>query len=47
MEWDTAAPQVILEEAGGKITQWSGEPLVYNKEDLRNPSYIAYGKVRE
>ncbi len=45
MEWDTAAPQIILQEAGGKITQWDDSPLEYNKEDLRNPSYIAYAKV--
>jgi 3'(2'), 5'-bisphosphate nucleotidase len=46
MEWDTAAPQIILQEAGGKIVQHDGSPLEYNKEDLRNPSYFAYGNVR-
>lgn len=45
MEWDTAAPQIILEEAGGSITLFDGSPLQYNKEDLRNPDYIV--KARE
>jgi len=35
-EWDTAAPQIILEEAGGKMTDCWGKPLVYNKEDTYN-----------
>jgi len=38
MEWDTAAAQIVLEEAGGKILQADTEtPLLYNKEDLLNP----------
>lgn len=27
--WDTAAPLVILEEAGGRMTQWDGSRLTY------------------
>jgi 3'(2'),5'-bisphosphate nucleotidase len=27
--WDTGAPQIILEEAGGKITFWDGNPVDY------------------
>jgi fructose-1,6-bisphosphatase/inositol monophosphatase family enzyme len=27
--WDTCAPQIILEEAGGVITFWDGTPLNY------------------
>ena len=46
MEWDTAAPQIILEEAGGQISEWhSRKPLIYNKMDLRNPNFIAHGKI--
>jgi len=46
MEWDTCAAQIILEEAGGAvIDQDTKEPLRYNKEILRNPHFIAYGKV--
>ncbi|MHA7881478.1 MAG: 3'(2'),5'-bisphosphate nucleotidase CysQ family protein [Saccharospirillum sp.] len=40
-EWDTAAPQAILQAAGGALVQWHGEPLRYGKEDLLNPSFIA------
>jgi 3'(2'), 5'-bisphosphate nucleotidase len=35
-EWDTCAPQMILQEAGGQITDCWGEPLRYNKEDVYN-----------
>ncbi|MBL7814425.1 MAG: 3'(2'),5'-bisphosphate nucleotidase CysQ [Saprospiraceae bacterium] len=46
MEWDTAAPQIILEEAGGQILEWqSRQPLSYNKEDLRNPNFLAHGII--
>jgi len=42
MEWDTAAAQIILEEAGGKVIKaTNGEPVKYNKEDLLNPHFIA------
>lgn len=43
MEWDTAAAQAVLEEAGGKVLQHgSDQALQYNKEDLLNPSFVAY-----
>ena len=42
MEWDTAAAQIILEEAGGKVVNAvDGYPLKYNKENLLNPFFIA------
>ena len=40
-EWDTAAPQAILAQTGGAIVQWNGQPLVYGKEDIRNPYFVA------
>lgn len=44
MEWDTAAAQIVLEEAGGSVTDAvTGEALKYNKEDLANPYFIAKG----
>ena len=47
MEWDIAASQVILEEAGGSILKFSDKtPMEYNKKDLRNPEFIAYGNVK-
>jgi len=43
MEWDTAAAQIILEEAGGSvINHETGLPLSYNKESLRNPFFMAF-----
>ena len=46
MEWDTGAAQIILEEAGGKVLQYQTEtPVVYNKENLLNPYFVAYGNV--
>ncbi|MEM8524877.1 MAG: 3'(2'),5'-bisphosphate nucleotidase CysQ [Bacteroidota bacterium] len=48
MEWDTGAAQIVLEEAGGKvIAQDTNAPLQYNKENLLNPHFIAYGAVSE
>ncbi len=42
-EWDTAAAHAILEGAGGKVQQINGENLLYGKEDILNPDFIAYG----
>jgi 3'(2'), 5'-bisphosphate nucleotidase len=48
MEWDTAAAQAILQEAGGKmIDQSTGQPMAYNKETLLNNHFIAYGRVEK
>ena len=42
MEWDTAAAQIILEEAGGQVIDaYSRQKVVYNKENLLNPHFIA------
>ena len=40
MEWDTAAAQVVVEQAGGFVTTIDAEPLSYNKENLLNPFFI-------
>ncbi len=46
-EWDTAAAQCILEEAGGRIIDGDGKPLRYNtRESLRNPRFLAVGDTR-
>lgn len=43
-EWDTAAAQCILEEAGGHLTDTEMQPLRYNqKESLVNPHFFAFG----
>ena len=42
MEWDTAAGQAVLEAAGGKVVTWPDQkPLQYNREELRNPWFLA------
>lgn len=42
MEWDTAAPHAVLAGVGRGIRRMdSGEELLYNKEDLRNPWFVA------
>jgi 3'(2'), 5'-bisphosphate nucleotidase len=35
-QWDTCAPQVIIEAAGGTMTDRNGQPLQYNVADVRN-----------
>lgn len=44
MEWDTAAGQCVLEETGGSVRDLQGRPMTYNKQDLRNPSFIAHAQ---
>ena len=35
-EWDTAASQCVIEEAGGLFIKPNGEPLTYNRKDVYN-----------
>ncbi|MBQ4846638.1 3'(2'),5'-bisphosphate nucleotidase CysQ [Pseudoalteromonas sp. MMG005] len=43
-EWDTGASQVIVEEAGGCITDAEFNPLTYNqRESIENPDFIVMG----
>jgi 3'(2'), 5'-bisphosphate nucleotidase len=45
MEWDTAAGQCILEEAGGRLVNAeSMQPLTYNKEHMLNGFFIAFSR---
>ncbi|GEM75859.1 3'(2'),5'-bisphosphate nucleotidase CysQ [Vibrio sagamiensis] len=45
-EWDTAATQCIVEEAGGRILSTELLPLSYNeRETLENPNFIVLGDV--
>lgn len=41
MEWDTAAAQCILVEAGGSVTDLEGNTIRYNKHVLRNSAFVA------
>jgi 3'(2'), 5'-bisphosphate nucleotidase len=38
--WDSCAPQIILEEAGGKMTDLFGAPLRYDLTDVQNHNGI-------
>lgn len=35
-KWDTCAPHIILQEAGGKITDINGNQILYNTKKLKN-----------
>ena len=35
-EWDTAAFQIIVEEAGGFVLEPNGQRIMYNREDVYN-----------
>ena len=35
-QWDTCAPEIILNEAGGRLTDLFGGPLRYNDADVQN-----------
>jgi 3'(2'), 5'-bisphosphate nucleotidase len=39
-QWDTCAPEIILTEAGGKMTDLFGQPLRYNDPDTQNRNGI-------
>jgi len=52
-QWDTCAPEIILREAGGAISDLFGQPLAYNKADLQNrngvvaSNGVAHAKIIE
>ena len=46
MEWDIASGQAILNALGGEVIHAeTKKPLIYNKENLKNPSFIASTKA--
>jgi 3'(2'), 5'-bisphosphate nucleotidase len=43
-EWDTAAAQCVVEQAGGAVVDLAGRPLCYNaRASLLNPYFLVYG----
>ena len=43
-EWDTAAAQAVVEQAGGSVVTLDGEALAYNtKADILNPYFLVAG----
>jgi 3'(2'), 5'-bisphosphate nucleotidase len=43
MEWDTGAPQAVLEAAGGTVCTLDGAPLRYGKPGWENPHFVCTG----
>ncbi|HUB10933.1 MAG TPA: 3'(2'),5'-bisphosphate nucleotidase CysQ [Acetobacteraceae bacterium] len=43
MEWDTCAPQAVLEAAGGSVCTLQGAPLRYGKPGWENPHFVCTG----
>ena len=43
MEWDTAAPQAVLEAAGGQVRSMDGARLLYGKAGWENPPFVCTG----
>ena len=43
-EWDIAAGHAILAHAGGKITDFNDNEILYGKPDFKNPSLIIKSK---
>lgn len=47
-EWDTAAAQCVLTEAGGAVVDFEGKELQYNaQESLVNPAFVAVGHAQQ
>ncbi|MDE2516504.1 MAG: 3'(2'),5'-bisphosphate nucleotidase CysQ [Rhodospirillales bacterium] len=44
MEWDTAAPQALLEAAGGHVRCLDGARLLYGKPGCENPGFVCSGQ---
>ncbi len=44
MEWDTCAPQAVLEAAGGAVETLDGTPLGYGKPGWDNPHFVCWGR---
>ncbi len=44
MEWDTGAPQAVLEAAGGSVCNVDGTPLLYGKPGWENPHFVCSGR---
>jgi 3'(2'), 5'-bisphosphate nucleotidase len=46
-EWDTAASQCVVEQAGGYLTDLNLNPLLYNtKDSLLNPYFMVFGEQK-
>lgn len=44
MEWDIAAGQCVVEQAGGVVVDVDGGALLFNKPNLLNPEFLVAGQ---
>lgn len=44
-DWDLAAADLLVQEAGGRLTDLSGTQLRYNRQTLRHPELVAAGET--
>jgi myo-inositol-1(or 4)-monophosphatase len=44
-DWDIAAGELLVTEAGGVMADGDGERLVYNRRDTRQTGLVASGAV--
>lgn len=42
-DWDLAAALLIVQEAGGRVTCFNGEPVRLNQQTIRHPAFVAAG----
>ncbi|WP_417685478.1 3'(2'),5'-bisphosphate nucleotidase CysQ [Roseibium sp.] len=40
-DWDLAAADLLVQEAGGRLTDFSGKGVFYNKTETRHPALVA------
>jgi myo-inositol-1(or 4)-monophosphatase len=45
-DWDLAAADLLVHEAGGALTAFGGEPLTYNRPEPRHGMLVAAGRER-
>jgi myo-inositol-1(or 4)-monophosphatase len=45
-DWDLAAADLLVHEAGGRLTTLSGQHLTYNRADTAHPALVAAGEAR-
>jgi myo-inositol-1(or 4)-monophosphatase len=44
-DWDLAAADLIVWEAGGRVTDRAGQPLIYNRPRPVQPTLVAAGPI--
>ena len=42
-DWDLAAALLIVQEAGGRVTDYRGEPVRLNQHSIRHPAFVSAG----